>query len=304
MLIILIKFYKGLFILNNLFDQIITNKKSFSKQHSIFADYVLKHSKEIAFLSIAGVSKQSSVSSATIVRFCRTLGFKGYTEFSKLIQQSLQSDLTAFNRFKLKNVMGDYKEESPEPKSIYHKLLRQEINNTANLLESIHKENYIKCLDLMLKADRFCVSGSLAASTLALYLGQNLSKINHQTDIIQHSGIPAFAALEKITKDSVVFLLSFPRYPQETITFGRIAQKRGAHVIAITDTPMSPLVDISEISLYIPVNLLPFGESYTAPIAFLTVLCSEFSDRLPDQVLKNLQKYDEYTTEVQSFKNK
>ena len=304
MLIILIKFYKGLFILKNLFDQIITNKDSFSKQHSIFADYVLKHSKEIAFLSIADVSKQSSVSSATIVRFCRTLGFKGYTEFAKLIQQSLQSDLTAFNRFKLKNVMGDYKEESPEPKSIYHKLLRQEINNTANLLESIHKENYIKCLDLMLKADRFCVSGSLAASTLALYLGQNLSKINHQTDIIQHSGIPAFAALEKITKDSVVFLLSFPRYPQETITFGRIAQKRGAHVIAITDTPMSPLVDISEISLYIPVNLLPFGESYTAPIAFLTVLCSEFSDRLPDQVLKNLQRYDEYTTEAQSFKNK
>ena len=293
-----------MFILKNLFDQIITNKDSFPKQHSIFADYVLKHSKEIAFLSIADVSKQSSVSSATIVRFCRTLGFKGYTEFAKLIQQSLQSDLTAFNRFKLKNVMGDYKEESPEPKSIYHKLLRQEINNTANLLESIHKENYIKCLDLMLKADRFCVSGSLAASTLALYLGQNLSKINHQTDIIQHSGIPAFAALEKITKDSVVFLLSFPRYPQETITFGRIAQKRGAHVIAITDTPMSPLVDISEISLYIPVNLLPFGESYTAPIAFLTVLCSEFSDRLPDQVLKNLQRYDEYTTEAQSFKNK
>jgi len=141
---------------------------SFSKQHSVFADYVLKNAKEIAFLSIAEVSKQSSVSSATIVRFCRTLGFKGYTEFAKLIQQSLQSDLTAFNRFKLKRFMGEYKEESHEPKSIYHKLLQQEINNTANLLESIPKENYKKCLDLMLKADRFCISGSLAASSLAL----------------------------------------------------------------------------------------------------------------------------------------
>ena len=290
--------------MKNLFDQIIANKDTFSKQHSIFADFVLKHSKEIAFMPIAEVSRQSSVSSATIVRFCRTLGFKGYTEFAKLIQQSLQSDLTAFNRFKLKKFMGDYKEETREPQSMYHKLLQQEISNTAKLLESIHQENYNKCLNLMLKADRFCVSGSLAASSLALYLGQNLSKINHQTDIIQHSDILSFAALEKTTKDSVVFLLSFPRYPKETIQIGKIAQKRGAHVIAITDTPMSPLADLSEISLYIPVNLLPFGESYTAPIAFLTVLCSEFSDRLPDQVLKNLQRYDEYTTDMQSFKNK
>ncbi len=290
--------------MKNLFDQIIEHKDTFSKQHSIFADYVLKHAKEIAFLSIAEVSKQSAVSSATIVRFCRILGFKGYTEFARLIQQSLQSDLTALNRFKLKKFLGDYKEESHEPKSIYHKLIQQEITNTANLLESIDKKKYKKCLALMLKADRFCVCGSLSSSSLALYLGQNLSKINHQTDIIQHSGILSFAALEKITKDSVVFLLAFPRYPQETIEVGRIAQKRGAHVISITDTPISPLVDISEVSLYVPVNLLPFGESYTAPIAFLTVLCSEFSDRLPDQVLQNLQRYDEYTTDMQSFKNK
>jgi len=64
---------------------------------------------------------------------------------------------------------------------------------------------------------------------------------------------------------------------------------------------MSPLVSLADISLYIPVNLLPFGESYTAPIAFITVLCSEFSDRLPDRVLENLQQYDDYTSDLQCF---
>jgi len=292
---------EGFIPLKNLFEQIITYRDNFTKQQTIFADYVLKHSKEIAFLPIAQVSKQSLVSSATIVRFCRLLGFKGYTEFAKLIQQSLQSDLTAFNRYKLKKFMGNDQEEDPQPKSIYHKLLQQEISNTANLFESIDKKNYVQCLDLMVAADRFCVIGSLASSALAVYLGQNLSKINYKTDIIQHSGIPSFAALEKLTKDSVVFLLSFPRYPQETLELGRFARTKGAHIISITDTPMSPLVSLADISLYIPVNLLPFGESYTAPIAFITVLCSEFSDRLPDRVLENLQQYDDYTSDLQCF---
>ncbi len=125
--------------MKNLFEQIITYRDNFTKQQTIFADYVLKHSKEIAFLPIAQVSKQSLVSSATIVRFCRLLGFKGYTEFARLIQQSLQSDLTAFNRYKLKKFMGNDQEEDPQPKSIYHKLLQQEISNTANLFESIDK---------------------------------------------------------------------------------------------------------------------------------------------------------------------
>jgi len=292
---------KGNFILENLFEQIINKKNNFTKQQRTFADYVLKNSNELAFLNVAEVSKKSGVSGATIVRFCRTLGFKGYPEFTKVIRQSVQLDLTAFNRYKLRTFLGKDITGDKKPKSVYHKLLQGEIENTATLLESIDKQNYMKALDLMANADRFCVVGTLAATTLAMYLGLNLSKLNHHTDIITSSGISSFSAVEKLSPDSVVFLLSFPRYPKETLKIGQYAKKKGAKIIAVTDTPISPITALSDISFFIPLNLLPFGESYTGPIAFLTVLCAEYCSRLPNGTDQKLKKYDECAVDLEFF---
>ena len=287
--------------MKSLFEQIVSNRDNFTKQQRIFADFVLKNSKEIAFLNVAQASKQSGVSGATIVRFCKTLGFKGFPQFTKVIQQSIQSDLTAFNRYKLRTVIGQDSEEDKIPTSIYHKLLQGEIANTATLLDNIDKNSYVECLDFMTNADRFCIIGTLASATLAMYLGQNLSKLNHCTDIIRHSGISSFAALEKLTPDSVVFILSFPRYPKETINMARYAKNKGAKIIAVTDSPMSPFEDISDISFFISLNFLSFGESYTAAIAFLTVLCAEYSYRLPDNAVQRLQNYDECAVNLEFF---
>jgi DNA-binding MurR/RpiR family transcriptional regulator len=82
------------------------------------------------------------------------------------------------------------------------------------------------------------------------------------------------------------------------LKLGKFTPTKGAPIIAITDSPMSLLATLSEISFYIPVILLPFGKSYTAPIAFLTVLCSEFSNRFPEQVLKNHQKRNSLSQEA------
>ncbi len=287
--------------MENLFEQIVNKRDNFTKQQRTFADYVLKNSKALAFLNVAEVSKKSGVSGATIVRFCRALGFKGYPEFTKVIRQSVQSDLTAFNRYKLRTFLGKDITGDNKPKSIYHKLLQGEIENAATLLEGIDKQNYIKALDLMANADRFCVVGTLAATTLAMYLGLNLSKLNHHTDIITNSGISSFSAVEKLSPDSVVFLLSFPRYPKETLKIGQYAKKKGAQIIAVTDTPISPITALSNISFFIPLTLLPFGESYTGPIAFLTVLCAEYCSRLPNGTDQKLQKYDECAADLEFF---
>ncbi len=285
----------------DLFQQIINNQDNFTKQQRTFADYVLKNANEIAFLNVADAAKQSKVSGATIVRFCKTLGLKGYPQFSKQIQRSIQSDLTAFNRYKLRDFLGQDIEQAPKTDSIFHKILQSEISTTAAVLESIDKESYVSCLDLMVRADRFCILGSLASTSLAMYLGQNLSKLNFHTDTLYNSGIDSFSAIEKLTEDSVVFLISFPRYPKEALKLGIQAKKKGAKIIVVTDTPISPAVALADISFYISLNLLSFGESYTAPIAFFTVLCAEYSNRLPEGIAEKLQRYDKHSVALEFF---
>lgn len=81
----------------------------------------------------------------------------------------------------------------------------------------------------------------------------------------------------------------------------RYAKNKGAKIIAVTDSPMSPFEDISDISFFISLNFLSFGESYTAAIAFLTVLCAEYSYRLPDNAVQRLQNYDECAVNLEFF---
>ena len=288
--------------MGNLFKNIVIHQDKFTKQQRTFADYVLKNSKEIAFLNIADAAKQSGVSGATIVRFCKTLGFKGYPQFAKQIQQSIQSDLTAFNRYKLRAFLGQDLGTDKKKLSIFHKLLQNEISNTAALLEDIDKKSYVECLDLMTKADRFCIIGSLASASLALYLGQSLSKLNFHTDILHHSDIKAFSAIEKLTTDSVVFLICFPRYSRESLKLARYARTKGARIVALTDTAISPAAEVSDLSFFISLNLLSFGEGYTAPVAFLTVLCAEYCNRLPAGTDDKLRKYDEGSHYLEFFK--
>ena len=49
------------------------------------ADYVLRHPRESQFLSIAELAEESGVAEATVSRFCRRLGYKGYNAFKLAI---------------------------------------------------------------------------------------------------------------------------------------------------------------------------------------------------------------------------
>lgn len=277
-----------------LLELIIKNRDRLTPQQNLFADYLIKHSDQLAFHPVAVMAKKASVSESTIVRFCRQIGYKGYAEFTSEIQQGIQLELTAIQRFRIgKDFAGTSSEKSELP--FYAKLFNTGINNLTKLIKDINQEEYNRCIELMLKADRLCVIGCLECEGLAQHMGFLLRKVTHHTDVINYSGINAFSSIEKLTEKSIVFLLTFSRYSKATCELARISLKKKANIISITDSPLSPTVPFSNLSFFVPCSLPSYSNDYTAVMSFITVLSSDFGNRMSKSAERKLKQFDAFS---------
>lgn len=79
---------------NNIFNIIEEKYSSFTKTFKLISDYIKKNYSNIVFLSIQELAESMGVSTSSITRYCKELGYEGYSEFQKAIQLLVQKDIT------------------------------------------------------------------------------------------------------------------------------------------------------------------------------------------------------------------
>lgn len=265
---------------------------AFTPQQRIFAEYLMKHPERLAFLPIREVAAEAEVSQATVVRFCTTLGYEGYAQLSHEIQQVIQADMGSLGRFNVsRSIRRNIKQHSD---SGFEGVLNLEIENLLNLAKSIKLKDFSFCVKLMSEADRICVIGCMLSRVLAYFLGDSLCRIFPNVDIITCRDARSSAVMNRLTSKSLVFLISFPRYPRETWELGTVAAGKGPKIIALTNSHVSPIVPLADLVFYIPVSLYGFVDSYSAPITFCNALITELGDQIPEHTNEMLQIYENY----------
>jgi DNA-binding MurR/RpiR family transcriptional regulator len=273
----------------------------FTPRHRAFAEYVLQHPESLAFFSITDIAKESGVSQTTIVRFCNVLGYNGYAQLVREVRQTLQSEIGSAGRFKIVRQM---RKDTKKPKTLstFERLLNQELENLANLFKSIKSTDFYHCIDVMTKADQICIIGCMSSTSLALFFGDILSKTFSGVDVLHGHGVNAPAIFQRLSEKSLVFLISFPQYAKTTVELGRFAVGEKAYIVAITDNNNSPIVPLADIVFLIPVNMQSYMESYSAPMALISVLVNALAERHPEKTEKVLLKYDEYSSQMNLYK--
>jgi DNA-binding MurR/RpiR family transcriptional regulator len=272
----------------------------FTPRQRGLAEFILQNPESIAFLSITDLAKKAGVSQATITRFCNTLGYDGYMHVSKEIQQSIQCELGTVGRFDLALSLKDQSLRG-RTTSLFERLVAGEIDNLINLTQSIKTHDFYRCVDMMTEADRICVIGCMASSCLAFFFGYMLGKIFPRVDTVNGHGAVASAACNNLNQNSLVFLISFPRYPRATVELGHLALQKRAKIIAITNSPISPVVPLAMLSFFVPVGIVSFVDAYAAPMVLINALTAELSERNPERTHQALKEFDEYALQANIF---
>nr|WP_272509141.1 MurR/RpiR family transcriptional regulator [Clostridium ganghwense] len=203
------------------------------------ADFILKQSENIINMTVAQISREIGVADSSIVRFCKKLGFNGFTQLkinlAKNIQKSEESILQDINK-------------KDSPYIIASKVFDSSIKALKDSSDMLDERELDKAVNALISAKRIEFYGVGTSATIAMDAYYRFMRI----------GLPAYAAIDShiskvsanmLDKDCVAVGISHTGRTKETINTLKIAKDKGAKVICCTSFLDSPITDIADIKL-------------------------------------------------------
>jgi DNA-binding MurR/RpiR family transcriptional regulator len=94
-------------------------------------------------------------------------------------------------------------------------------------------------------------------------------------------------------KNDLLVVIAFPRYPADTVRLAGYARGRGVRTLAITDSPLSPVLAFAETALFAKASMLDFVGSLAAPAALINVIVSDVGMRTGPKAMERLEALEE-----------
>ena len=253
---------------------------SLPRAERVVAEALLENPEAISGLTLAQLAKETGSSDASIIRFCRRMGFKGYTDFK-----------TAFSCRKDLSDEDEEKENQDSMMVILKKVFRGNMQTLTDTL-SLATTNYDEALNAMVKAKSihfFGVGDAYAVCQLAhMKIGRLGISGSAYSDVTQQ-----LVAAANIKPGDVAFSVSYEGRSRNVVESMKIAKERGAVTICITKMNKSPLLHYVDIALFISVSDLTIGREKVArrvaDQAILDALFVGMSIRMGKEAVKKMQ---------------
>jgi len=263
----------------------------------LVARYMLQHPEKVGYLSIRELAEQAGVSIATVSRFSTQLGYSGYEELGREVQQSLQYEMTTPARLRMLNDVAEQAGKAPQ--AAFDRVIDLETQNLMLLRRMPDRARLQRCIEWLHDAERVIVVGSMGATALAEYLAYALGKVRGEVRLASSaSGASDWLALSQIGPGTVIVLIGFPRYQRRTIMIGQHARSRGCRIVAITDSESSPIASLADLAIPVQISVSTIVDSFAAPIVLIHGLVVEFGERYREEAQRRLLDFEQYTSEL------
>jgi DNA-binding MurR/RpiR family transcriptional regulator len=279
----------------DLFKTIQSHSSHFSKSHRKVAEYLLNHYQRAVFMTTSQLAETLGLSEPTVVRFAQSLGYSGYAGFLRDLEKIVHSELTGTDRFELWVHGGRKRLLGPQ------EVISKEIENLRNLWASFPTDDFFKVVKEIQTSQRVYIIGLRGSAHLAQYFGYFLRKVKRPVRMLTVGAATDFDELMEVSSYTLVISIAFPRYPKMTVDLTRYAKQRGAKIVAITDSLVSPIARLSNISLLAPVSLITIFDSYSAPLCLINALVTEVGRRNTNRTRQLLDEFEQLVKEQSIF---
>lgn len=263
-----------------------------SKGHKKIASYIKENYDKAAFMTAAALGKKVGVSESTVVRFATELGFKGYPELQRALQQMIKSKLTAVQRMEVsQTLIGDG--------DIINSVLTGDIELIRETAERTSRDDFKHALAEINRAKRIYILGVRSSAALASFLAFYFNLVFDSVVLVDTSSASEmFEQMFRIDENDVCIAISFPRYSKQTVNAMRFIADRKAKIIAITDTDKSPIASFADYLLVARSDMASVVDSLTAPLSLINALIVGVTLSRREEVYDNFNKlegiWDEY----------
>lgn len=256
-----------------------------TKSQRMIADFILKNTVDVAFLTIDQLAGLVGISTSSIMRLTFSLGYSGYAEFQKALQEMLR------NRIDLANGQsapkgGIHKED------LLQRSMEMAIYNVKQTAEMLTPDMAKQALDMIGSAQRiYCVGarGSLSVAQFAYY---RLNRLLGNCELLLPEADDLFEKIIRFTPNDLVIVCSLPRYARKVVQIVEEAKARQVKVIALTDGYSSPLAECSDLLIPCTCSSSAFHNSVIAPMFIIDYFISGITINFPERTSKNLDQIE------------
>lgn len=271
---------------------------TFSKGQRKIAGYIMDSYDKAAFMTASRLGKTVGVSESTVVRFAVELGFDGYPEMQKAMQEMVMNRLTSVQRIEVAN-------DRIGNQDVLAKVLQADADKLRQTAETISREDFQTAVNVILKARRIYLLGVRSAAPLANFAGYYMNYMFEDIRVITVSGAgEMFENLVGISPEDVVICFSFPRYSSATLKAAQYCRGIGATVIGITNSHVSPLAANSDYVLIAKSDMVSLVDSLVAPLSVVNALLVALAAARETEVQKSLSTLERVWEEYNIYEKR
>jgi len=257
--------------------------------------YMVENPAYTAVSTMTNIAKANDVNPSTLTRLAYTLGYNKFSGFQRLFRDYIEENAHFYTTRATRLIQPPALE--PQHDSIFSTVIKEEANNTLSLLNTEQSAGYQNIVDLMVNSRKVRFYGRRQFFSLAVFYSYCLGLIRERVEIMQDDVHGLSHSLTFMNEQDLVVVLGCAPYTKATVDTCRIAHRHQIPIVAITDSPDSPLTIHAKYHLLIPIDSHFYSNSMAAAFAMAEALLAMVAKNMGKSTLETLRKREQIIEE-------
>lgn len=260
---------------------------TFTHSHKSVANFLLENLNNIAFDTLEDLAARIGVSTTTVIRFARALGYRGYSDMQKDIQSSLRGNISASGQLPAAG-------HSLDRDQLLRETIDHGVRSITSTMDRLAPDAPEQALEMLGAANNVYCLGLRGAYSLAVYMQSRLARVRRDVHLIETVGMLFPEDLTSIRSTDLCVAFFFPRYSRSTANILTRLRGKGVSVILFTGENHTNVDAYGDLVLPCSVETSPLRNSYVAPMCLIDYLISAFTLRHYDDAMAVLQETEDF----------
>ncbi|TCP23770.1 RpiR family transcriptional regulator [Scopulibacillus darangshiensis] len=263
------------------------------------ADLIVGDPESVVFMTSADVAIAAGCSQPTVSRFASDIGFAGFAAFQSALRDQLKHRMTPVNR-----MISISSKNTDAAGTAFFESLQADQAILQGLSDRVNLESVGKAVELIRLADKVAVTGSRNSYTAAFAMNFLLNQLIGKSQLITERG-EDLEELSSLETNDLVISFSFSRYGRRVVEMTKAAHKASVPVLAITDSPTSPIARFADVALYVDCRGPMFQNSMvgalTAVNGLIMSLVATMTEEMREESQQHMEKVDQLSESLGNF---
>lgn len=256
------------------------------------AESVVADPRAVAFGTVADLAQRSGASGASVVRLAAKLGFDGFTEMQAIVQRDLARRLRpATERIR-----------SPAPGDVLAETMHAALDAVEQSLLALDRPTFDRVVAALAEPDRnvWTIAGNASGGIVSQF-ATHLAMLRPGVRSLRGDPVSVARSLAEVGPGDVVVALDLARYDAWVADSVERCVARGAEVVALTDSPLSPIASGAASLVLVEANTVGPFDSYVGALAALDAVLAGVARAIGDAAVERLDAIESSWSSTQAL---